>query len=51
MSNFIVYAILLLVLITGFIIVKKVAGCIVKSIVLTIVLAIVAFIYFMYIRA
>ncbi|HEY9551579.1 MAG TPA: hypothetical protein VIQ97_04770 [Prevotella sp.] len=51
MSNeFIYYLFCLLAVIVGFLIVKKVAGCLIKSVIALAILAILAFVYIIYIR-
>ena len=49
-TNFIYYLCCLLAIIAGFLIVKKVAGCLIKSIVMIVIIAILAFLYVHYIR-
>ena len=49
MDDFVYYIFALVVLVVGFLIVKKVATCLVKTIIGIVVLAILAGIYWMYI--
>ncbi len=48
MDNFVYYVFALVVLVVGFLIVKKVATCLVKTVVSLIVLAVLAGIYWLY---
>ncbi len=48
MDNFVYYVFALVVLVVGFLIVKKVATCMVKTVVSLIVLAVLAGIYWLY---
>lgn len=49
-DNFMIYAGALLAIVIGFIIIKKVASCLIRSVVGIVVLLIVAYIYYMYMR-
>lgn len=49
-ENFMIYAGALLAIVIGFIIIKKVASCLIRSVVGIVVLALVAYVYFMYMR-
>ena len=48
MDNFVYYVFALVVLVVGFLIVKKVATCMIKTVVSLIVLAVLAGIYWLY---
>lgn len=50
MDNFVYYAVLLLMIVIGIVIMKKVAGCIVRSIVTLILVAVFIALYFMYFK-
>ena len=50
MENLGYYLFALAAIIVAFMVVKKVASCIIKSVVMLVVIAILAFVYFMYIR-
>ena len=47
-ENYILYVIALLAVIIGFLIVKKVASCLIKTIVALVVLAVLGYIYYAY---
>lgn len=49
-ENFMIYAGALLAIVICFVIIKKVASCLVRSVVSLVVLAIIAYIYFVYMR-
>lgn len=49
-SNLAYYIAILALIIIGVIAVKKIAGCIIKSVVILILLALAAFIYFQYLQ-
>ena len=49
-SNFVYYVICLLAVVIGFLFVKKVASCLIKSVVMFAIIAILALIYFVYFR-
>ena len=48
-SNFLYYGLVLFAIIIGVLVVKKIASCLIRSIVLIIMIAILAFIYYAYI--
>jgi hypothetical protein len=50
MENIGYYLFLLAVIVVGFIIVKRVASCMIRSIVLIVVLLALAFVYFVYLK-
>jgi hypothetical protein len=50
MENLGYYLFALAAIIVAFMVVKKVASCMIKSVVMLVVIAILAFVYFMYIR-
>lgn len=50
MENYIFYIFALIILVIVFLLMKKVAGCIIKAFVLLIVAAILAFVYFNYFK-
>ncbi|MCR4774499.1 MAG: hypothetical protein K5854_09105 [Prevotella sp.] len=50
MDNLLYYVFCIVALIVAFIFVKKVAGCLIKSIVMAAVIAVLLFIYFMYFK-
>lgn len=50
MSSITYYVAILLMIIIGFIVVKKVAGCLVRSIITLILIAIIIAIYWLYLR-
>lgn len=50
MENFGYYIFCLVAFIVAFFIVKKVAGCLIKAIILAAVVAVLAVVYYMYIR-
>lgn len=49
-SNFAYYIFCILAIVVGFLVVKKIASCMIKSIVAIITIAVIAAIYFMYIK-
>lgn len=49
-SSFAYYAFCLIAAIVGFIVLKKVTGCVIKMVVTFVAVAIIAAIYFLYIR-
>lgn len=49
-SSLTLYAVALLAVVIGIIIIKKVTSCLIKSIVLLVLIALAAFIYFTYCR-
>lgn len=49
-ENFMIYAGALLAIVICFIIIKKVASCLIRTIVGLVVLAIIAYVYYMYMR-
>ena len=51
MENLGYYLFALAAIIVAFMVVKKVASCMIKSVVMLVVIAILAFVYFMYIRS
>lgn len=50
MSNITYYVAILLMIIIGFVVVKKVAGCLIRSIITLILIAIVIAIYWLFLR-
>lgn len=50
MENFMHYIALLLIIIVGFFVVKRVAGCMLRTVVTLILMAVLAFLYFKYFR-
>ena len=50
MENFVYYLFILLLIIVGFFVVKKVAGCLIRTVVTIAVLAGLAAIYYFYLR-
>lgn len=50
-SNFLYYAFVLAAIIVGVLVVKKIASCLIKSIVLIVLAALLLFIYFAYFNA
>lgn len=48
MENYIYYIFCLIAIIVGVVIVKKVAGCLIKSVILLAIIAVMAYIYFTY---
>ncbi len=50
MENFAYYIFCLLALIVGFFIFKKVAGCLIKSIIFIVIIAALAAVYYMYFK-
>ena len=49
-ENFMIYAGALLAIVICFVIIKKVASCLIRSIVGLVVLAIIAYVYYMYMK-
>ena len=49
-ENFMIYAGAILAIVLCFVIIKKVASCLIRSIVSLVVLAIIAYVYFTYMR-
>ncbi|MBR5655515.1 MAG: sulfate transporter [Prevotella sp.] len=49
-ENFMIYAGALLAIVICFIIIKKVASCLIRTVVGLVVLAIIAYVYYMYMR-
>ncbi len=50
MNHFITYAAAILFVIVAFLVIKKVASCLVKSVVAVILLAVLAYLYYFYLR-
>ena len=50
MENFVYYGFILLLVVVGFFVVKKVAGCIIRTVVTLAVLGALAAIYYFYLR-
>lgn len=50
MENFCYYAILLMMIIIGFILVKRLAGCIIRTIVTLILIGVLVVLYYTYFR-
>ncbi|MDO4310132.1 MAG: hypothetical protein Q4C43_05340 [Prevotella sp.] len=50
MENFGYYAILLLMIIIGFILVKRLAGCVIRTVVTLILIGVLAVLYYTYFR-
>lgn len=50
MSNITYYVAILLMIIIGFVVVKKVAGCLIRSIITIILIAIIIAIYWLYLK-
>ena len=50
MENFVYYVFILLLVVVGFFVVKKVAGCIIRTVVTLSVLGALAAIYYFYLR-
>jgi hypothetical protein len=49
-TDFLYYIFCIIVLVVAFFVLKKVAGCLIKSIVMAVLLAVLAFIYFKFFR-
>lgn len=50
MENFIYYAVALLMIIIGIVVLKKVAGCLFRTVVTIVLLAILAYLYYKFFR-
>lgn len=50
MENITYYIVALLMIIVGFVVVKKVAGCLLRSVITIVLIAVLAALYFLYFR-
>lgn len=50
MNNFVTYAAAILFIVVAFLVIKRVASCLVKSVVTVVLLAVLAYLYYFYLR-